>query len=88
MRGLKFDYRAVEHGTQRVALFVSAWIEILQSNQEIVDFTVALFVSAWIEIWYNVGDDDTQLVALFVSAWIEIGLETSILLQSLQSHSL
>ena len=49
-----------------------AWIEILQSNQEIVDFTVALFVSAWIEIWYNVGDDDTQLVALFVSAWIEI----------------
>ena len=33
----------------QVALFVSAWIETIRSEQGVQDPTVALFVSAWIE---------------------------------------
>ena len=36
--------------TLGVALFVSAWIEIVKKADHAVKVTVALFVSAWIEI--------------------------------------
>ena len=55
-----------------VALFVSAWIEIVVQNVILKMLKVALFVSAWIEILLNSLFSLTTAVALFVSAWIEI----------------
>ena len=59
--------------TNKVALLVSAWIEI--TAQYTADFTliVALLVSAWIEIVAAaLGVATGKDVALLVSAWIEI----------------
>ena len=50
MRGLKF-YSNLENLFELVvALFVSAWIEILLNSLFSLTTAVALFVSAWIEI--------------------------------------
>ena len=38
-----------------VALFVSAWIEILEADNKKIKEEVALFVSAWIEISSSVN---------------------------------
>ena len=55
MRGLKYDQRSANESGRCVALYTSAWIEIMASkvDQQVVD--VALYTSAWIEIWpkYN-----------------------------------
>ena len=40
----------------KVALFVSAWIEISGNTQVVWRWLVALFVSAWIEIAYLVNN--------------------------------
>ena len=53
MRGLK-SLRLVMHGVpEKVALFVSAWIEIFCLQKKRRNYEVALFVSAWIEIAGN-----------------------------------
>ena len=57
----------------RVALLVSAWIEILGGNNVAsMRVIVALLVSAWIEISLTAEAASEDAVALLVSAWIEI----------------
>ena len=72
MRGLKY---AIVYRTgvfYLVALFVSAWIEIIIEYCLTNSINVALFVSAWIEIIKAKNYKKHLPVALFVSAWIEI----------------
>ena len=56
----------------KVALLVSAWIEIFFYYQLLRQLQVALLVSAWIEIFYQDNFGIEPPVALLVSAWIEI----------------
>ena len=58
----------------RVALPVSAWIEILTHSTKANQQDVALPVSAWIEIYPKPSFTTNKIVALPVSAWIEINL--------------
>ena len=51
VRGLKYSSTYSTYRTGgRVALHVSAWIEIFAENVERQNYLVALHVSAWIEI--------------------------------------
>ena len=59
-------------GGSKVALLVSAWIEISIEAPVSLNVSVALLVSAWIEIDLQVPVVQWIRVALLVSAWIEI----------------
>ena len=50
MRGLKYLASLLLHRTIKVALLVSAWIEIIVLSLFSLGLAVALLVSAWIEI--------------------------------------
>ena len=50
VRGLKFRLRLLLQLLRPVALYTSAWIEILVNHLERTQLTVALYTSAWIEI--------------------------------------
>ena len=56
----------------KVALFMRAWIEILEPNIETIGQLVALFMRAWIEILEVTHNTINDTVALFMRAWIEI----------------
>ena len=49
VRGLKLRYSIINIIHQLVASYVGAWIETLQSFDEIAAFRVASYVGAWIE---------------------------------------
>ena len=72
MRGLKYIWFKDLELLNKVALLVSAWIEI--NGMAICNgcHTVALLVSAWIEIQKLIRITSDVYVALLVSAWIEI----------------
>ena len=57
-----------------VALYMSAWIEIYRTREELNKYKrqVALYMSAWIEIYQSVDLPVQYNVALYMSAWIEI----------------
>ena len=56
-----------------VALYTSAWIEIVSRSQQIYSACqVALYTSAWIEIPVDCLRLARLFVALYTSAWIEI----------------
>ena len=71
----------------RVALLVSAWIEMMESAQSSLNSFVALLVSAWIEIVEETRNDARISVALLVSAWIEIKLSCMFVPTIAPSHS-
>ncbi len=50
MRGLKSPAIIQKINDWLVALYMSAWIEILRNLNEFEVFIVALYMSAWIEI--------------------------------------
>ena len=72
MRGLKYQDIAELRQRQRVALYMSAWIEIISVPSNASAITVALYMSAWIEMLYIVETYLFIIVALYMSAWIEI----------------
>ena len=72
---IEIDDLLKDSGLTAVALFVSAWIEIMLMTIASFEYGVALFVSAWIEIDDLLKDSGLTAVALFVSAWIEIVME-------------
>ncbi|WP_342497747.1 dipeptidyl aminopeptidase [Bacillus sp. FSL R7-0672] len=55
-----------------VALYMSAWIEIIEYEEMPSIHYVALYMSAWIEITIQGLLERFYLVALYLSAWIEI----------------
>ena len=58
----------------KVALYMSAWIEIFPGTAEGVSLDVALYMSAWIEIFRVWIIQQLYCVALYMSAWIEMAL--------------
>ena len=56
----------------KVALYTSAWIEMIQKIKSLPLITVALYTSAWIEIIKATSTFGNVHVALYTSAWIEI----------------
>ena len=64
---------------QSVALYTSAWIEIMIVGRPRRWIAVALYTSAWIEITNSVTlETIASLVALYTSAWIEIRFCTAL----------
>ena len=55
-----------------VALYMSAWIEIVKFGWWLRRRIVALYMSAWIEIPNYIHYGWNNSVALYMSAWIEI----------------
>ena len=55
-----------------VALYTSAWIEIMYDGSGSFTDYVALYTSAWIEIVCGFRSKKRPRVALYTSAWIEI----------------
>ena len=55
-----------------VALYTSAWIEIMELFIGGIMNAVALYTSAWIEINFRQAIRTSWPVALYTSAWIEI----------------
>ena len=73
MRGLKFPEFRTQSCWFTVALYTSAWIEIILSKAGYLLAYVALYTSAWIEILRSAEANVNVTVALYTSAWIEIG---------------
>ena len=73
---------------QRIALLVSAWIEIQLIRTAFVPSDIALLVSAWIEITRMDETRRVHDIALLVSAWIEIRNGTLTPYSFFKSHSL
>ncbi len=56
MRGLKYQLLRVYFYKLTVALYTSAWIEIIHTNHLMKKQGVALYTSAWIEIQESKAD--------------------------------
>ena len=72
MRGLKSLRTNSEISPSEVALYTSAWIEIVRLDMVNQRIDVALYMSAWIEIDAFGLNATSITVALYTSAWIEI----------------
>ena len=72
---------------KEVALYTSAWIEMLQPYCRHFLRLVALYTSAWIEIIAFLNSTDEDTVALYTSAWIEISLYPCYQVRGTSSHS-
>ena len=72
---------------EHVALYTSAWIEIVRNVRVCAMPNVALYTSAWIEIITFEHWKNGNIVALYTSAWIEILTLPPPALRLLGSHS-
>ena len=72
VRGLKYKKIRLIKPLNHVALYTSAWIEIMIFGYSYASIKVALYTSAWIEIFVILGMVGGSRVALYTSAWIEI----------------
>ena len=88
MRGLKYNIIPQRHITCVVALYTSAWIEIVDKLLKAVRPLVALYTSAWIENMNKQERLAYQHVALYTSAWIEIMKYAMKEIWELSSHSI
>src|SRR5690625_5525775 len=72
VRGLKYHLKQLllYHGF--VALYMGAWIEIVESVLGVRGANVALYMGAWIEIINEVREFEERNVALYMGAWIEM----------------